>query len=358
MNTNLKRMLPIFAVAAMSATTTVFAYDNDMQAQKTTHAVPPPVNAHGEDALSFFVGAAYTYWAPYEGGTNVAIAEGATSEDVLSTQTGTIVSPAMNAVSGFKVGLGANTHHDNWVVALNYTWFYHAPGMKDSGVPSALTDTNGNFYSVWSDDGISYDTLASQFHMQFNRIDACLDRAFYAGHYLAFRPWIGLLGAWDSQALNTNATFDAGNNTDLTTATATQIRMNQKWWGIGPYAGVDCTYYFANEFGLFLSSGAAMMLNNYDVNEGQNYFTTTTSTTSLGSEYNFSNTFNNVAPMMEAVMGLRWDSFWTEWALRLELGWELQTYFAHNGYNGVVDARGVRGQYSMQGLTAVARVNF
>jgi hypothetical protein len=329
-----------------------------MQAQKTTHAVPPPVNAHGEDALSFFVGAAYTYWAPYEGRTNVAIAEGVTAAEVLSTQTGTIVSPEMNAVSGFKVGLGANTHHDNWVVGLNYTWFYHAPGMKDSGLSSALTGPTNQLYSVWSNDAVIWNTVASQFHMQFNRIDACLDRAFYAGHYLAFRPWIGLLGAWDSQALNTNATFASSQSTIPSSATATQIRMNQKWWGIGPYAGVDCTYYFANEFGLFLSSGAAMMLNNYDVNEGQNYFLTSTSTTSLGSQYNFAKTFNNVAPMMEAVMGLRWDSFWTEWALRLELGWELQTYFAHNGYNGVVDASGVRGQYSMQGLTAVARVNF
>ncbi len=356
MNTNLKRMLPIFAVAAMTATTAVFAYDNDMQKEKTTHAVPPPVNAHGEDALSFFVGAAYTYWVPYEGGTNVAIAEGANDSEALTTSTpGTVVSPAFNGVSGFKVGLGANTHHDGWVVALNYTWFYHAPGMKDSGVALTQTGSSGTFNSAWSNDDISYNTIASQFHMQFNRIDACLDRAFYAGHYLAFRPWIGLLGAWDSQALNSNGTFAASSISPLTTATSDQIRMNQSWWGIGPYAGVDCTYYFANEFGLFLSSGVAMMLNNYNVNERQDYYL---ATTNLGTNYNIATEFNNVAPMLEGTLGLRWDSFWTEWALRLELGWELQTYFAHNGYTGVVAPQGVRGQYSMQGLTAVARVNF
>ena len=59
------------------------------------------------------------------------------------------------------------------------------------------------------------------------------------------------------------------------------------------------------------------------------------------------------------MLGIRWDSFWTDWALRVEIAWEMQTYFSHNGwFRPDAPEQMNRGTYSMQGLTAGIRVNF
>jgi hypothetical protein len=195
--------------------------------------------------------------------------------------------------------------------------------------------------------------LETKFKNQFNRIDATLDRAFHAGHYLTFRPFMGLLGAWDSQNLYTNAQTDA---VAIAFDDDTQsYRSSQNWWGIGPYGGLESSYYFTNDWALFLSSGVSMLLSNHNVSAKS--YTWTNSTTVGAYEFNNKQNVNSVEPMLETSLGLRWDMNWpNECALRLELAWEIQTYFAHSGLQ--VFPSDELTNYSMQGLTLGLRVNF
>ncbi|MCH9617423.1 MAG: hypothetical protein SP4CHLAM5_07120 [Chlamydiia bacterium] len=339
MNKNLKRLIPLFALACC-ATTTAFAYDSndEHKEHKSMHAVPPPQHPGGPDALSFYVGAAYTYWAPYQEGMNLAIGEPTTG----TTVRGNVLKPAMNAASGFKVSLGANTHHDGWNAEIAYTWFYYSPSMKDHTILTGVT-----YRPTFNAIDEAYSSLKSQFKTQFNRIDLTVDRSFYAGHYMTFRPWMGLLAAWDTQNLNF-----IGNTSSTVTQ---QAYKKQTWWGIGPYAGGEGTYYFTNDWGLFIKSGVSLLLSDRTVyNNNLNY----TDGVAASAVANNKATDYGVDPMFETELGLRWDSNWTDWALRIDLGWQLQTYFNHNGFLGYYSGAGNMGTFAMQGLTLAVRVNF
>ncbi|MCH9811563.1 hypothetical protein K0U07_02225 [bacterium] len=336
MNKNLRRLLSLSVLAACTFAP-AYAYDNkEDHKHNMQHAVPPGQYPGGDESLDFFVGASYTYWVPYQ--TGMVIGQGRTS----SASQGNTAAPSTDGASGFKVMLGANTQHDAWNVQLEYTWFYRSPGFSTNKLKNTV-----HFTPTFDELTPRYSSLESRFQNQFNRIDGMVDRSFYAGHYLAFRPWLGLLGAFDYQDLDYNATTTEG--TDL------RARFHQDWWGIGPYAGAEATFYFTNDWGLFISTGASLLLSNHDVRQRLGTWDGTTLSPTI---INNSDNFNNVEPMVEAKLGLRWDSNWTDWALRIDVAWELQTYFNHNGFLPYYSPVGVNGDYSMQGLTVGVRVNF
>jgi hypothetical protein len=344
MNTNLKRLIPLFALACCT-TTAAFAYDSEDKnhnEHKSMHAVPPPQHPGGPDALSFYIGAAYTYWVPYQEGMNLAV--GGPVSPATEPQ-GNVLRPAMSGASGFKVSLGANTHHDGWNAELAYTWFRYSPDMAENTFIAGAT-----YIQTFAPIGTLINSLESQFKTQFNRVDATLDRSFYAGHYMTFRPWLGLLGAWDTQNLNYNGPLTGG-----PVGRANKALMKQTWWGIGPYAGGEGTYYFTNDWGLYIKSGVALLLSNRTVTVNNSLYQ---DDVSQGALVNNKSSSDTVDPMLETGMGLRWDSNWTDWALRIDLGWEFQTYFNHNGFQGYYSPVGNMGTYAMQGLTLAVRVNF
>jgi hypothetical protein len=350
MKSNLKNMIASLSLVAVMATGQVFAYDETEKKSLTQHAVPPAVYPPGDEAFTFFIGAAYTFWQPFQGGTNIAYANGSSD----GTTTGLVYGPAFNAQSGFKVNLGANVDHDGWAVRAEYTWFYNNPGTKVIN----LTSPAGVTYLIDAEtveDANGILGLQTKFKNQFNRIDLTLDRAFHAGHYLTFRPFIGLLGAWDTQ--NLYADVQSNQAAIAFDANTQSYRNSQSWWGIGPYGGLESSFYFTNDWALFLSSGVSMLLSNHNASAKSYAWSSSTSSTITTYEYNNKQNFNSVEPMIESALGLRWDMNWpNECALRLQLAWELQTYFQHSGLQ--IFPSDILQNYSMQGLTLGLRVNF
>lgn len=338
MNKNRKGLQSLFLMATILATVPALAAtDNNMKKGKTQHAVPPAQYPNQEGQKNFFIGAAYTYWAPYQEGMNLAVGGDSTSVQ------GNIISARMNAQSGFKVFASSNCFHDGWVASACYTWFYNPASLR----PNTLID-GPTYVPTFNADTISYSAMESDFTNQFNRIDVQVDRSFFAGHYLAFRPRLGLLAAWEKQHLNYNGDISGGENN-----AQDRFSMVQSWWGIGPYSGGEATYYFSSDWGLYISSGIAMLLSYHDVDN--NNFRLETSFTAVNNSVDH---FPNVEPMMEVGLGVRWEGNWTNWGLKIDLGWELQTYFNHNGFLGYYSPVGVYGNYSMQGLTLAAEVCF
>lgn len=338
MNTYRKKLLPLLGLAALLTSAPVRANEHEEHHQESnTHAVPAaqyPVGAN----LTFYIDAAYTYWVPYQEGMNIAVS-------VNPDPTGNIVRPRMTGTSGFKVGLGANTHHDGWRAGLEYTWFYYNPNMRDNKV-------NNERYRCLFDDAPAddIDAIRSRFETQFNRINGTVDRSFFVGHNVTMRPWMGLVGAWDTQRLE----FDIDKNGNQF-PTPDSFRLKQSWWGIGPYAGMEGTYYLMKEVGLYLSMGGAILLANHENHHVQTADDGTTITT----EWNGNNNFNSVEPMVENTLGLCWDGMWPDWGLKIFLQWEMQTYFSHNGFLPQdVTRYQTRGNYSMQGLTTGMRISF
>ncbi|MCH9811775.1 hypothetical protein K0U07_03315 [bacterium] len=300
------------------------------------HRVPPaqPLGQR-EDNLNFFVGASYTYWLPYNSALALAFGKGR------ATERGNTLSPATQGVSGFKVSAGTNLFHDGWHARANYTWFLHNPGLKRS--PNVSSDYN---YIAWGGIEAQINYLDSRYYVFFNRVDACINRNYFIGDYVVFRPWLGLLGAWDSQ-------FVKANNESLlgSVISVTETKMKQDWWGVGPYAGGEATYCFTDNIGLFIQSGAAILY-------AQHHAYTDASSPTFGFYGANRYTPHNVEPMFELSLGMRWDMMWDEVAFRVDLAWEMQTYLEHISFPVYSDLIQNFVDYSMQGLTVSGRISF
>ncbi|MCH9617425.1 MAG: hypothetical protein SP4CHLAM5_07140 [Chlamydiia bacterium] len=304
------------------------------------HNCPLEHNYDHHRNTSFFVQAAYTYWAPYQEGMDLVYAQGTSSVK------GNVITPKTYFSSGFKVGAGANNTDTGWFWAVNYTWFENNPGFKTHVLPSTLT-----YISPFASENAQFTSLSSRFYDQFNRVDGLFDRDFYSGKKFTFRPWIGFLGSWERQRLTMNgqAIQDDNNQPRI-------INYSQSWWGVGPYSGMNCMYNFTQNFGLYIAPGASILYAYHNWSTLQ--YSTPQGEAPFIQHNNYGKKFYNMEPMLEIALGLNLSYMHENFGIALSAQWQIQTYFSHNGLAGYYSPTGVMGNYTMQGLTASLRFSF
>lgn len=364
METNLKRALSIGVVcASMTSLLSAGTYDqkdSDTNSMHHTKAAVPPGTHPGEDGPVAFITADYTYWAARQAGLAYAVSNDYTATPSSSPTRGQVFYPNWTARSGFKVGAGAYLNHDMWDLYAQYTWFYNRQQRDNYQGNASFTAGNG-MATWWIDDtDVMHDNLqeANAFWANwFNRVDVQLARAFYAGHYLQLRPFIGLLGAWDEQWFNIRYKDIAGDTLWNT------WQNNQQWWGIGPYTGICSAFMFpmgdnSTQWSIFMDLGTSLPWSKSQVDT---QLQDNDSSTLLTSAYT-RDSFWNCEPMLETALGLRWETWWTEgmnWNFMLQAAWEQQVWFSHNHMTPIgTEAYASFGNYSMQGLTIKAKVGF
>ena len=249
---------------------------------------------------------------------------------------GNKIRPSLHASSGFKIGACSSLFHDDWSITGNYQWFDNSAPLKKSNLIGGLLYT-----SNFSDNTTTYNQCYSQFKNQFNRIDLSLERAIYTGHYVSFTANAGLLASWENQHLNFNLTENTPPNS------VHQNRLQQQWWGIGPYIGTYADYYYTSQWASFLHAGTSLLLAQHKIIQ-----------LSSSTQYNSNTQFPNVEPMLDLSIGFFYENYLYSTKTRIDLGWQVQTYFSHNGildYNGPM---GIMGNFSLQGLIAGIKCDF
>ena len=238
METNLKKLLPIVGVLCFSMTQLVADYNDSSTKTPQPQMAVPPSPTPGETGPNIFISADYTLWTAREAGLAVAASNYYGDPGSADAEAGKVYYPKMKLNSGFKVDLGVYLPHDNWDVKAEYTWFNNnsndmhdadfTPGQGVATFRPEVTDV------------MILDQASSSWNVWFNRIDLTMGRSFFAGHYLAIRPFMGLLGAWDNQKLHVEYTdSDDGDEFDL--------HNTQKWWGVGAYGGLNATFTFVSD---------------------------------------------------------------------------------------------------------------
>ncbi len=290
----------------------------------------------GHEEYDFSLSAAYTLWVPYNNITiydsGYATTAGATGNDLTAKSF---------AVSGFKVAGALDTKHDKWSLEAKYTWFLHDPSLK----------TNRTLENVvYGAQGSGASSAESKYYVQFNRVDGTLSKRVFIGNFLDFKPWLGLLGAWDRQSLRYTINLTSPDGTNNSS-------YSQDWWGIGPYAGARSTYHFNDNLGLFISSGASLLLTNRS--------TTSYSTTTIPEDPDLSTISNNKDShedqevMVEVCLGAIWESSMDKIGYHLAVSWDMQTYFQHFAqFQFINGASQSYTNYSMQGLTVEGGISF
>lgn len=310
---------------------------------KKDYAIPPPKHPYDEASMIFFVHASYTLWSPYQQNM-ILLYSGYTESGTPQNWITTSISPQ----SGFKAGISCNTFHDGWRANAQYTWF-----NNNTGYISPYLNNYISYYSIWSDIvDLKVGQLESQWNNTFQRVDVTCDRIFYIGNYLTFKPWIGILGAWDHQVFNQKIAPKTLPD-DFET-----INQTMNWWGLGPYGGFLSSYYFVESFALeYLIGGSLNFVSQRtkNINTRENYTPRVrTNTKSL---------IYDLQPMLETMLGFKWESFGKDWGLTIAAGWELQVWFSHSSFiNAYQDSfyafYNNYGNYSTQGLTTTATINF
>jgi len=355
MESNLKKLLSIFAVVCFS-TSSAYAYDDEDSKSPARSSVPPGKHYGGEDGgPNVMISAAYTLWTAREDGLATATSTHLTTANASITE-GKVFYPDWKVRSGFKVDLGVLLDHDGWDLLAQYTWFYN---KKNNLVNQPFT--LGEAVSTWAvnQSQSALRTNRNKWDIWFNRIDLMLSRVFYTGHYMDMKAFLGLVGAWDKQHFDIDYVGSTGSADD-----EYKWRNQQDWWGVGPYAGVCPTYIFGpadsdSHFSVFLDSGIALPWSKANALMRQYYDDTTTSAdmTNLDSSRNV---FWGLAPMVELALGLRWETwFENNWNFLLQAAWENQVWFSHNHMiNKLHVNNGPAGSYVMQGLTIKAVIGF
>jgi hypothetical protein len=259
---------------------------NGLCNDKFPAAYNAPARIDVKCSWDLFVTGSFIYWHADQDGMTLAYPAIAGS---------TVPAPGIDRVMvqnftykpGFKVGLGANFDHDNWVGFVEYTWFHQTTTTSNQTAASGL-----NLYSPWFSTTANLTGLSSKWRTNLDILDATMSRPFYQGRYLTIVPFGGLRGAWIRQNLRL-----AGTSTVFSSPVS---HNHSNSWAVGPRCGLQSHWLLG--WGFRVEGDVA----------GSLLYTRYTSVTHRDDTTNFTvgfNEFNTVRPMADMGLGLGWGSY-------------------------------------------------
>ncbi len=245
----------------------------------------------------------WLYWRTRQGGMEYAV-EGASGTPVVLN--GAAPSKVtFDFESGFRVGLGVHLPHDGWDVNVNYTDFR----------PSASDDASGSIFPLLLyQQPIALPLVASaraEWDIDFQMLNVEIGRAYYIGRTLAFRPFIGLAGAWIDQEVEVHYS-------------SAEVKTSSDFSGAGPRIGLGSNWFFGGGFSLFGNLSAALLAGHFDLKQDQN--NQGFRPIHLNSDLNL---VNSTAQM---ILGLAWDKNFSRDRSHfgIDLGFESQYWWRQN----------------------------
>lgn len=226
---------------------------------------------------------------------------------------------------GFRIGVGYEMKHDQWVTKLFYTWFHTRGEDSVASHPGGVHSTFlGNFYvnnpTGAGLSGPSYQKANIDWTIHFSMFDWILERSFWVSKSLALSPFLGVKGGWIHQSINSKwhnpeLPVDQFFNTGIEA-------LKNNFWGIGPEAGIHMKWKLIgeqNQLYLFGDFSGALMWGHWSFSDHyQNDFPQQVSVALQN--------LNSGASMVRTLMGLGWDADFSQNRYRFstKLGYEMQ----------------------------------
>ena len=324
--------------------------------------VTPPALCVNECSIGMELDAAFILWTAREPGLEY-VAGSTVISGAPNLEQGTLAQPGFDLKPGFKVGLGVQTQHDNIELHVGYTWFqstsnsamtiFGSGGAVDG---SALWNYEAVHASMHSE--LTLNNASSNWSLKFNAIDGMWQRAFWVSEWLQLTPMLGLKGAWISQ--NMNVTYE-GVDANVGSYSIHQLSNNSvRFRGAGIRTGLTTGWYFTRCWSLQGLLALSTVYGEYTCNTVAG---DTTSANINGVDMfnqNTTDTFYQVAPVLETTLMLQWETYFgdeSEYRFLLNAGWEEQVWFAQSYFTDCGNInRG--GNMSLQGFTLGARFDF
>lgn len=300
------------------------------------------------DSYGFFVTADFLYWNLNEGGTDYVLTDKNTPGN--TPFKGKSKEIEFGWDPGFRVGIGYQfEEHDGWDGYLNFTWF-QTEEHSHTHAPSG-----GGLIPLW---GYPFTNAAEKakasWEFDFYNLDFELGRRYFVSKYLSVRPEFGIKSAWIYQ--HVKASFVDIDPTDIDDF---KVRRKNDFWGIGPRAGIDATWFFDSHFSLFGTTSAALLWGDFDVHEKEREKIANLEV------FNFKADFHSIVPTAQLLLGFQWEANFNDSRnhFKIMAGYEFQYWWRQNQMlefqsSGSFNPDRYSEDVSLQGLTLDVRFDF
>ncbi|MBS0585010.1 MAG: hypothetical protein JSR76_01760 [Verrucomicrobia bacterium] len=288
---------------------------------------------------AFVISGTYELLKMAQEGLGFAIATTTSTDFAISSAS--VTNPKAPWRSGFGINFGALTPTD-WNIDIGYTLLYN----------------KNNSTQIISTPAPPLTSVAFLWNSVFNRLDFTLSKGCNPYNCLPLSPFVGILGAWDSQ------TFKATYNTD----TASDFwHLKQNWWAIGPYVGGDFNFFFVKNFLFLLQSGLSVNLSRFNTNRDLERVPDTADPTVV-EEVQVSDSYWALRTMFDFTLGFRFQVDWdVDKPFFIQIDWRGQIWpdhlFLFNYSYAAPDITPAspilsNSNFSMQGLGVTAGITF
>ncbi len=246
---------------------------------------------------------------------------------------------------GFKVGIGVDTHFDNWAINTEYTWFHHS---NSSAASSIAGYTPNNWFEPGSID--EYTDVSSLWGVHLDMIDLVCGRPYYEGTNLVIAPNGGIRALWIHQGLNVTMT-------DIISPTISSTSYSHSW-AIGPKAGVNSKWLIWKGLRLDGMMGSSLLFTRYTLLSNSEAIEGVGTTTTTGED------INALRPTFEAGVGLGYGAylFKNKFFIDLSARYDFAQFWSQNMMRNFASQLSGRsntiGDLAMHGLTVNLRCDF
>ncbi len=218
---------------------------------------------------------------------------------------------------GFKFSLAYFFNHDAWSVNLNF-FHYHAR------ITDFYPHKEGIFiFPAWAhlDAGLGFvDEMRNRWRLHMGLLDLLLKRCLEVSHCLQLFPYAGLRYAEIRQ--KTRIDYFGGT---LFPNGQDDIDMKNKFWGLGPMAGLSGFWEFFCDFGFYFNAATSFPYGFFYVHQDERSSLT-------DNEIRFFKTFHILRLITELAAGLRWTYCWDHINVDCHAGYELFFLWGQNQF--------------------------
>jgi len=284
-------------------------------------------------SYDFFVTGSYIYWKPYEEQLLLVRFDDVNDNQELNYM-------KFQHKSGFKVGAGYNFSYDNWTAYLEYIRFHATNTTSFSTLPPWAD--SAVFY--WAD-LTNFSPLKTSLNIDLDMLDLEFSRWEYRGKCLTFNPFFGLKGGFLDQSFR----YKKDNLNGLTTA-----KSDSKF--IGLRTGIYSDWKLCYGFSFFGKNALSLVYQKI-----YNIKAIVPSSDILSIERFMSTSQYNVAPIVELIIGAKWQSYFykNNYHFDVSAGYELQYFWDQNYMWKIFNAQNLNsGSLNFQGLNVRASFDF
>ena len=299
----------------------------------------------------------FIYWQVNPEGLEFARNGGIGDAQTAVETRGSIISPKCEFDPGFRVGGVVDLKCSNWDFFAQYTYLCSSSSESleddsENPVLVPLIHTVGGMGAI--------NAASGKWNSDLNVLDFGLGRTFEVNRCFDFRPHLGFKATWQNLDFDVRYERLVG---EITTVYQTHNRIN--FDGIGLRGGFDAAWRFSPCFSILGGFAASAVYSDLCITR-EDFNSPTILNASNNKNLNLRKDICVLVPVMELLLGLRWDSRVCNcYDVFVFVGWENQVWWDLNRFIMVGDSDdnnnihfGPKGNLTYQGLTLRAGVGF